>query len=98
METKRDLFRNDIQFSMMSEKQINSEFDITKKGGSYRMRNGRFASKYDAFKDKYSRKMQWLAFEREKYMRAWLAVCERLASVERENIELKKKIMYGNES
>lgn len=95
MEAEKDLFENDVRNSMVSASDIMREracMDVRVRGGGYRLRNGRYANREDAFVDKYAKRIAWLEFEREKYMRAWMGVCDVLAMRERELRELKEKI------
>lgn len=75
MKVRNDLFRDDVVHSVVdsSERVV---LDVVKKGGSYRLQNGRFSSRYDALRDKYTKRVSWLEFEREKYQRAWLGACD----------------------
>lgn len=86
-----DLFKGDLFHSTVSDSAM-SDLRVMKKGGAYRLRNGRYASMSDALADKYSHRIAWLEFERDKYMRAYLSVCERLSSVERELRDMKSNI------
>ena len=98
MEVRNDLFAHDVVYGMMDEKGVHG-LEVRKKGGSWRLQNGRYASKGDAVEDAWKRRMSWLEYEREKYMRAWVAVTKRLCMVERENREIKSmlsKIVSGD--
>ena len=90
METKKDLFSHDLVFSTI-ENSKSSNVEVKRNGGGYRLSNGRYASKSDALSDKYSHRIAWLEFERMKYMRAYLAVCDRLITVERKLLSLTNK-------
>lgn len=92
MENERfDLFTGDVIHSTVCDS-AKSDVSVKMSGGGYRLRNGRYASKSDALSDKYSHRIAWLEFERMKYMRAYLSVCERLSSVERELRDMKSNI------
>ena len=86
-----DLFTGDVIHSTVCDS-AKSDVSVKIFGGGYRLRNGRYASKSDALSDKYSHRIAWLEFERRKYMRAYLSVCERLSSVERELRDMKSNI------
>ena len=86
-----DLFVDDLVNSTVRD-DAREKVEIGKKGGGYRLKNGRYASKEAALEDEYAHKLSWLRYEREKYQRAWLAACDRLSSVERELRELKGKV------
>jgi hypothetical protein len=83
MKTKRDLFMNDVEFSVMND-DSRSYIDVQRKGGAYRLSNGRFASRYDALRDKYAKSVARLEYDCMKYKRAWIGAAELQAMYLRE--------------
>ena len=94
MRVRNDLFRDDVEHCVMDDSE-RVVLDVSRKGGAYRLRNGRFSSRYDALRDKYAKRVSWLEFEREKYQRAWLAACD-LQSYYARECERLRGILRGN--
>lgn len=84
---RRDLFEG-----FVCDEGSRVELDVRKKGGAYRLRNGRFASEGEAIRDEYAYKLAWLECEREKYMKMYLIMSDKWRKSERELRELKQKI------
>ena len=63
MEAEKDLFENDVSNSMVSASCVVREracMYVRVRGGGYRLCNGRYANREDAFVDKYAKKIAWL--------------------------------------
>ena len=86
------VLRNDLFGGVVCDKRSYMEIDVKKKGGSYRLRNGRFASKGDAIKDEYGYRLAWLEYERKKYMKMYLIMAENWRKSEKELRDLKVRV------
>jgi len=86
------VLRNDLFDGRVCDESSHMEIDVKKKGGSYRLRNGRFASKGDAIKDEYAYRLAWLECEREKYMNMYLSMADKWRKSEMELRKLKMKV------
>lgn len=86
------VLRGDLFEGRVCDESSRMEIDVRKKGGAYRLRNGRFASKGDAIKDEYAHRLAWLEWERKKYMDMYLLMAYKWRKSEVELRELKMKV------